>query len=124
MTTCPSEESPIPSKRDVLEEAITTVAGRGKSYGRPEDNFERIARLWSVHLINRYGKHPDPDVKIQPYPYGLPDLDAQDVAMMMVLMKVARLENDPSHHDSIVDVIGYAACLGEIVSKEPKNGVR
>lgn len=88
------------SKHDILNEAITTVAGRGKSYGRPEDNFERIARLWATHLANRYG------VSIV--------IDAQDVAMMMILMKVARLENDPSHHDSWVDVAGYAACGGEL----------
>lgn len=87
-------------KKEILEEAIQTVAGRGESYGTPEDNFRRIAELWSVHTVNRYGT-------------GL-KFDAADVALMMALMKIARLENDPTHHDSWVDVAGYAACGGEL----------
>lgn len=106
-------------KREILEEAISVVAGRGKSYGRPEDNFNRIARLWSTHLVNRYGQPVDG--VIHPYPYGLPDLDAQDVAMMMSLMKIARLQNDTGHHDSWVDLAGYAACGGELAHAQDER---
>lgn len=88
------------TKRETLEEAAQVVGGRGKSYGRPEDNFQRIAELWSVHTVNRYGT-------------GI-KFDVADVAMMMALMKIARLENDPGHHDSWVDLAGYAACGGEL----------
>jgi hypothetical protein len=28
--------------------------------------------------------------------------------------KLAQLAHDPTHRDSLVDVAGYAACLGEI----------
>lgn len=97
------------SKKDILDEATQVVAGRGKSYGAPEDNFQRIARLWNAHLRNRYPDHIVGSVGFQ--------LDAQDVAMMMALMKIARLANDPNHHDSWVDVAGYAACGGEIAGR-------
>jgi len=30
---------------------------------------------------------------------------------MMVLLKGARLANDPNHHDSVVDICGYAALI-------------
>jgi len=39
-----------------------------------------------------------------------------DVAQMMVLMKIARLENSPTHMDSWIDVAGYAACGGELAA--------
>jgi hypothetical protein len=91
------------TKTEILEEAIAVVGGRGKSYGRPEDNFLRIARRWQVHLLNRHGI----DVPIDP----------ADVAMMMIDMKQARLENDPGHHDSWVDVCGYGACGGELAAR-------
>jgi len=83
-------------KRELLEAAIKTVADRGVPYGGVEDNFARIARLWKMHLLNRFG--------------SAPALNSADVAMMMVLMKIARLENQPNHPDSWTDVAGYAAC--------------
>lgn len=98
------------SKADILAEATQVVGGRGKSYGTPEDNFARITRLWNAHLVNRY-----------PQIAELMQLDAQDVSMMMALMKIARLANDPNHHDSWVDVAGYAACGGELASIRSVN---
>ncbi len=41
-------------------------------------------------------------------------LDASDVAVMMLDMKLARLEGDPLHMDSWVDVCGYGACGGSV----------
>lgn len=102
------------SKADILAEATEVVGGRGKSYGTPEDNFARIARLWNAHLLNRYGGVTQ--ITPRGASTGAPELDAQDVSMMMALMKIARLANDPSHHDSWVDVAGYAACGGELAS--------
>ena len=32
----------------------------------------------------------------------------------MILMKTARLATNQNHHDSTVDIAGYAACLGDI----------
>lgn len=91
--------------RDLLEEAIATVAARGKPYGGVEDNFDRIARFWTAHLANRYNAH------------AMLKLDGTDVALMMVLLKAARLANQPDHRDSWVDIAGYAACGGAISKK-------
>lgn len=87
--------------RDLLEEAIETVAARGKPYGGVENNFERIARLWTAHLDNRFA-------------HAMIGLTPKDVAIMMVLLKTARLANDPDHRDSWVDIAGYAACGGSL----------
>ena len=38
----------------------------------------------------------------------------ETVALMMALLKVARLIKSPEHLDSWVDLAGYAACGGEI----------
>lgn len=97
------------TKRRLLETAIEAVADRGLNYGRPEDNFRRIARLWSTHLVNRYGEGFGGDTTV-----AVPALDEHDVAQMMILMKVARLENSPKHADSAVDIAGYAACIAEL----------
>jgi|GEM_PF-912752 len=91
-----SSASGRPTKRETLEKAIDAVADRGLNYGSPEDNFNRIARRWQLHFLNRYG------IKVT--------VDAHDVAQMMVDMKLARLENQPRHEDSWVDIAGYAAC--------------
>lgn len=99
---------PANSKRaEILDAAKQAVADRGLNYGKPEDNFLRIALLWNAHLVNS----------------GLLDhtvlqngtgIEASDVAIMLALVKIARLENDPAHQDSWVDIAGYAACGGEI----------
>lgn len=88
------------TKTKLLDDAKATVADRGVAYGGVEDNFARIARLWNMHLLNRSGH----EGKLTP----------GDVAMMMVLMKIARLENQPDHPDSWTDIAGYAACGAEI----------
>ena len=94
------DRKPKLDKSALLDEAKATVGGRGKSYGTPEDNFARIASHWATFLINAK------DVSV--------DLTPGDVAIMMALMKIARLENDPNHADSWVDLAGYAACGAEI----------
>ncbi len=91
------------NKRETLEAAIKAVADRGLNYGKPEDNFNRIAARWQVHILNRY------NIKLP--------LDAGDVAMMMADMKLARLENQPDHNDSWIDLAGYAACGADLFNK-------
>lgn len=106
------------TKADILEAATAAVADRGLNYGRPENNFNRIASLWNAHMRNRYAEGIGGDTTI-----ALPTLDGADVSMMMVLMKVARLENTPDHKDSWIDIAGYAACGGELTAgRTPING--
>lgn len=84
----------------ILNEAMEiTHKDRNSNYGNPEDNFQHIANLWNDYLRVR---RPQAAV-----------LDSRDVAVMNMLIKVARLGNNPQHRDSVVDIAGYAACLGD-----------
>lgn len=94
----------------ILERARETVGTRHKHYGSPLENFEAIARRWNAHLKNRFFGHLDDEDQFQ--------LTASDVAVMMTDVKLARLENDPSHVDSWIDVAVYAACGGEVSAQE------
>ena len=82
------------TRKDLLESALRATTERGVEYGKPEDNFATIARLWRAYL-------------------GVA-VNAQDVAMMMVLFKVARAKSAPGHGDNLVDIAGYAACAAEL----------
>lgn len=84
------------SAADMLEACAHVVRERGDDYGRPSDNFKRIADLWSVYL----GR----------------DVTLQDVGMLMALVKIARLMATPGHGDSLVDLAGYAAATYEAIN--------
>ena len=82
-------------RAEILHEAERCVCGqREQDYGSPESNFGLIAGLWSEYLRK--------------------DISVIDVAMMMVLLKVARIKNGGGSGDSFVDIAGYAACGGEL----------
>lgn len=78
-------------RRSLLEEATTIITkDRNNSYGEPDQDFTRIAELWSTYLNHEIKPH--------------------DVATMMILLKVSRLSWNPGHKDSWLDIAGYAAC--------------
>jgi len=84
-----------------IDEAIAIVReNREEVYGRPDQNFRTIAALWSTWLTVRL-RH---DVT----------LEAADVGHLMILMKEARIANDPRHRDSHVDIVGYMSCIDKI----------
>ena len=88
------------TRKELLAKAANVVTGeRDAQYGGPEDNFERIATLWNAYL-------------------GEPNkLGPEDVAIMMILLKIARLAaSEYKSMDSWVDIAGYAACGAEIAS--------
>ena len=82
------------TRRELLQSALDATNARGDTYGKPEDNFATIARLWTDYLDT--------------------PINAHDVAMMMVLFKVARAKSNPGHADNLVDIAGYAACAAEL----------
>jgi hypothetical protein len=88
------------NRYQALAAAEATIKDREGSYGKPEQNFERIAAIWNVVLAGKLGKEHE--------------INAADVAMMMIGIKLARLIETPDHQDSAVDAAGYAALLAEI----------
>jgi len=90
------------TRAETLDKAKQCVCGqRENEYGSPEDNFLTIAKLWSAYK----------DV----------EFSATDVAMMMALLKIARIRTGTATEDSFVDLAGYAACGAEIASKNRIN---
>ena len=85
------------NRSECLDKAKEIINGaRQENYGKPESNFKQIAAYWSLYLDH--------------------DVSATDVALMMVLMKLARLQNKPDHDDSWIDIAGYAANGAEIAT--------
>ena len=94
-------------RANILDAAKACVCGkREDDYGTPEDNFGVIAKLWTAYT----------GAKIEP----------QDVAAMMILLKIGRISSGSLSRDNWIDVAGYAACGGEILEnkcrKEVENG--
>lgn len=92
------------NRANTLEKAKEIVCShRENEYGSPEDNFKTIADFWSV--------------------YKGVEFTANDVAMMMALLKIARIRTGTATDDSYVDLAGYAACGSEINSKTDKGEI-
>jgi hypothetical protein len=91
---------------DMLRHAASLVGGqRAKDYGDKTENHQHIADLWNYWLFGDDGK-----------------IEAYDVAIMMILMKISRLMHTRGHSDSHVDIAGYAAIAEEISrTMEKKN---
>jgi hypothetical protein len=84
------------SETTILKEAHAIIYGdREKTYGHPAKNLKAIATMWDVYINNKQ----------------TPEITAKDVAAMMMLVKVARFANDPTHRDNLVDICGYAALI-------------
>ena len=47
-------------------------------------------------------------------------LDAEDVAIMMCLLKIARIATGEPKADNYIDLAGYSACAGEIATRGKK----
>jgi|TARA_R110000744_G_scaffold226682_1_gene345057 hypothetical protein len=91
-------------KRDeILATAGELINGsRAKDYGDAYLNHMRIADFWNNYL--------DHDIKMSP----------TDVAVMMMLVKIARLMNEYKE-DSFVDICGYAALAGEMSNADTRR---
>jgi hypothetical protein len=59
-----------------------------------ENNFALIANYWTV--------------------YKGVEFSANDVGVMMALLKIARIQSGQRKDDNYVDAAGYLACAGEI----------
>jgi hypothetical protein len=78
----------------ILEHTAGVIAERRATYGDPAASISIVAARWSITL-----GHP---------------VTPAEVMLCMIDLKLARLAHDPTHRDSVVDVIGYAALLPEV----------
>lgn len=82
---------------ECLMKALEIINGKRRdNYGTPEDSFNRIADYWNNYLRHMNLLNTDANIL------------SKDVAMMMVLFKIARLENGYTK-DSCIDICGYTA---------------
>ena len=82
---------------DIAKEYVTK--DRAADHGDMQDNFQRIADYWNTHLgLISYIKDTD-------------------VAVMMSLLKVARIHSNTKNPDNWIDACGYLSCGGELASK-------
>ena len=89
------------TRSEILDTAREYVTpDRAATHGDAERNFNLIADYWTAYLdLNR-------------------QISASDVAVMMTLLKIARISANPHHLDNWVDGCGYMACGGEIATGE------
>lgn len=86
------------NKNELLDACKVALNSRGQHYGKVLENHNRIAKIWSIILGS--------------------DITEEQVALMMVGLKVARLIETPDHQDSILDIAGYAAVMSECVEEK------
>jgi len=92
-------EARYTGRKGVLERALKyTTQERNKSYGEPDEDFQRIAAT-----LNALGYRA---------PAGR-ELEGHDVSVIMISLKLSRLTWQSTHQDSWDDIAGYAACGSE-----------
>lgn len=86
------------NKNQLLDACKVALNSRGQHYGNVLENHSRIAKIWSVILGS--------------------EVTEEQVILMMVGLKVARLVETPDHQDSILDIAGYAAVMSECIEEK------
>ena len=90
------------TRQEALQATHAAICGeRPDSYGPAEQNFSTTAKIWTA-ILERKGKLTA-------------DLDAHDVALCMVGLKLAR-EAFMHKDDSCVDGAGYFVLAAEVFS--------
>lgn len=96
---CVEQRKAKPSATTVLSEAEALVGNGGErndSYDHPRNNFEKIAKVWSVLL----------GIEVTPRAY----------AQCMVAMKLVR-DSHKNKRDNLVDIAGYVRCIERMDEK-------
>lgn len=91
-----------PQRDSVLQIADDIINGdRRSDYGSAADSFAHTAAIWNG-LLSRKLMVP---------------ITEQDVAALMIGLKLTRLASTPGHMDSIVDIAGYAGCMEQVLEE-------
>ncbi len=99
-------EAPVTPRVEMLREVELLVSkNRNIDYGEPVENMARTAEILAAYMGDRTGR----------------SLEAQDVAVFGIILKLGRLAENPLHKDSVLDIAGYASILFECIEKD-KSG--
>jgi hypothetical protein len=86
------------NREKLFDEARLLTQDRGRVYGSPYTNHKRIADIWSGIL----------DMPIT----------AHQVVLCMVGLKIARLVETPTHHDSVADSVAYLGFFEDVFARQ------
>jgi len=93
-------------RREMLRQVESCVCrDRQNTYGDAEDNFANIAAIANVALQRKLAA----------------PLEAEDVAIFSLCIKIARLIESPHHIDNWIDAGGYAVCGAGIMKRKELN---
>ena len=81
---------------EALAQVQNIIQQRGESYGNARSNMAETAKRISLTL--GYTVTPE------------------NVCLLMIDLKLARLKETPAHLDSVLDVMGYAALMAELIT--------
>jgi hypothetical protein len=85
------------NRKDILDTAKNLISGdRHEQYGDARENFQLVANLWSSYMDGKKG------------------FTAEDVAMLLALLKIARIRTGQVKADNFIDTEGYIALAGEL----------
>jgi hypothetical protein len=89
---------------DQMDQAGALTAERGRVYGHPQEDFERVAVMTA------------------------PLADCQDVVLRhvlyMIIVKICRLIVTPAHEDSWLDIVGYARTAAMVLDRRSADAER
>jgi len=86
---------------EIANKAASLISGdRADQHGDKLKNHENIATMWNAYLQIR--KEP------------ATSLNGFDVAVMMSLLKVARMQTGAFNIDDAIDAVGYLSIVGEL----------
>lgn len=103
--------NPEPEKRSIIDQVKEVTNTRRNGYAAPLLNFLRIGILWTEHLRSN-GLLVENEF-----------IDPEDVALMMILLKIARQE--ASHgNDNLIDIMGYVDCMDSIHQQMIEEGYK
>lgn len=107
MNLDPTPAERLRMREEILKGATEAVMyQRNKSYGEPDEDFQRIAGIWNSLGFRGPGGEP---------------LKGHHVSMAMIALKLSRLTWNPTHQDSWMDTAGYAACGYETAVLQEKR---
>ena len=84
---------------DKAKDIVST--DRELTHGNKKINHDNIAKMWSAYLDR--------------------DINGRDVALMMVLLKVARTKAGSHNTDDYIDMVGYSSIAGELSEGETND---